>query len=252
MPTSVIENKNISCTLDSQGAQLLSLRSRDSEKEYIWEGNPDVWKWHAPVLFPFCGIFPDGFMHNGKTYHLPQHGFLRNVEHRCISDGVYVFETAGREDYPFALRATTSYILQGSTLIHRIEIENTGKESLPFSLGFHTGFALSNARLEFEKTEEEIGSNIFIADDTSLSSARLYTKIRSGFIDCSGSEGKKIKWESSGYSTLVLWAAPGYSKDYICIEPRIDTVPEGAKEPFRCLIGSGEKTSLEERITILS
>ena len=252
MPTSIIENRNISCTVDSLGAQLVSLRSGDSGKEYIWEGNPEVWKWHAPVLFPFCGNFPDGFVHNGKTYHLPQHGFLRTVEHTHISDGVYVFETEGREDYPFALRATTNYLLQGSTLIHRIEIDNTGKEALPFSLGFHTGFALSNARLEFEKTEEELGSNILIADDTSLASTRLYMKIRSRFIDCTGSEGNKIRWESSDYTTLVLWTAPGHSKDYICIEPRIDTVPEGAREPFRCLLDPGAKTSLEERITIIS
>ena len=252
MPSSIIGNRNISCTIDSQGAQLVSLRSVDSGKEYIWEGNPAVWKWHAPVLFPFCGNFPDGFVHNGKTYHLPQHGFLRTVEHTRISDGVYVFETEGREDYPFALRATTSYLLENNTLIHRIEIENTGNEVLPFSLGFHTGFALSNARLEFEKAEEELGGKIFVADDTSLADTKLYTKIRSRFIDCTDTDGKRIRWESSGYSTLVLWTAPGHSRDYICIEPRIDTVPEGAKEPFRCNLPIGGKTTLEERITILA
>ncbi|MBR6085773.1 MAG: hypothetical protein IKP61_09215 [Spirochaetales bacterium] len=252
MPSSIIGNNHISCTIDSQGAQMVSLRSKASGKEYIWQGNPDIWKWHAPVLFPFCGNFPEGFMYNGKKYHLPQHGFLRNVEHTRISDGVYVFETSGLDDYPFALRATTSFLLDCSTLTHRVEIENTGNESLPFSLGFHTGFALSNARLEFEKAEEELGSNEFIADDKSLASTKLYTKIRSGFIDCTGTGGKRIRWESSGYSTLVLWTAPGHSRDYICIEPRIDTVPEGAKKPFKCKLQPRGKTTLEERITILA
>lgn len=252
MPSSVIENRNISCTIDSLGAQMVSLRSEASGKEYIWNGNPDVWKWHAPVLFPFCGNFPDGFMHNGKTYHLPQHGFLRTVEHTRISDGVYVFETRGLEDYPFALRTTTSFLLEGNTLIHRIEIENTGKEALPFSLGFHTGFTLSNARLEFEVAEEELGGKVFVADDTSLASTRFCINPGSRFIDCTDTEGKRIRWESSGYSTLVLWTAPGHSRDYICIEPRIDTVPEGAKEPFKCRLQPGGKTTLEERITILA
>ena len=97
MPSSIIGNNHISCTIDSQGAQMVSLRSEASGKEYIWQGNPDVWKWHAPVLFPFCGNFPEGFMYNGKKYHLPQHGFLRNVEHTRISDGVYVPHITNKE-----------------------------------------------------------------------------------------------------------------------------------------------------------
>ena len=251
MPLSTIGNRFISFTIDPMGAQLVSLRSEASGKEYIWNGNPDVWKWHAPVLFPFCGNFPDGFRYNGKTYHLPQHGFLRNVEHRCISEGVYVFETDGLENYPFALRATTSFLLDCSMLTHRVEIENTGNAALPFSLGFHTGFSLSHAKLEFEQNEEELGGKVFVADDISLADTRLFTNIRSRFIDCTDSSGKRIKWESSGYSTLVLWTAPGHSTDFICIEPRIDTVPGGAKEPFACHLEPRGKTTLEERITIL-
>lgn len=229
----------------------MSLKAFGTGREYIWNGNPDVWKWHAPVLFPFCGSFPDGYEHDGKTYHLPMHGFLRDVEHRHISDGHFLFEYEGFDGYPFAFSARTSFNLEGTSLTHRIEIENRGNVDLPYSLGFHTGFALSNARLEFEKTEEDLGSNEFIADDDSLSSTRFLTHVKSGFITCTDKRGKSIRWESSGYSTLVLWTMPGHSRDFICIEPRIDTVPEGAKMPFRCLLKPGRTATLEERMTIL-
>ncbi|MBQ3729331.1 MAG: hypothetical protein II903_07510, partial [Spirochaetales bacterium] len=109
-----------------------------------------------------------------------------------------------------------------------------------------------NARLEFEKTEEDLGSNEFIADDDSLSSTRFLTHVKSGFITCTDKRGKSIRWESSGYSTLVLWTIPGHGKDFLCIEPRIDTVPEGAKQPFKCFLQPGKTAVLEERITVLS
>ncbi|MBQ7281630.1 MAG: hypothetical protein IJR16_02505 [Spirochaetales bacterium] len=247
-----IENRYLSCMIDSCGAQLMSLKALETGRDYIWNGNPEVWKWHAPVLFPFCGNFPEGFEHNGKTCHLPMHGFLRDVEHSHVSAGHFLFESEGFDGYPFAFSARTSFILEGTSLTHRIEIENRGSEDLPFSLGFHTGFALSNAKLEFEIKEEELGDKVFIADDDSLSSTRFLTHVKSGFITCADKRGKSIRWESSGYSTLVLWTMPGHSRDFICIEPRIDTVPEGAKEPFKCFLQPGKTTVLEERITVLS
>ncbi len=247
----IIENEFISCTTDSYGAQMISLKDKAHGSEYIWCGNPSVWKWHAPVLFPFCGNFPEGYRHNGTIYHLPQHGFLRNVEHTCISDGVFLYETGGESGYPFAFSARTVFTLDGKTLTHRIQIKNTGKEILPFSLGFHTGFALSNATLEFEKYEPELDGKIFAADDVSMSSTRFFTGIESTSVACSDENGKKMIWSSSGYTTLVLWTSPGHSRDYICIEPRIDTIPDDAKKPFRCFLEPGSETSLEERITIL-
>ena len=246
-----IENRYLSCMIDSCGAQLISVMDKASGAEYIWNGNPEVWKWHAPVLFPFCGNFPDGYEHDGKTYHLPMHGFLRDVEHQIISDGSFIFKTDGMEGYPFAFSATTSFILEGHSVRHRIEIENRGNVNLPYSLGFHTGFALSNARLVFENHEEELGGKVFVADDESLSSTRFFTNIKSGSLVCEDKTGKSLRWESSGYSTLVLWTMPGHSKDFICIEPRIDTVSDGAKMPFRCLLQPGRTATLEERMTIL-
>lgn len=53
--------------------------------EYIWNGNPSVWKFRAPILFPIVGRLKDGyFLWQGKEYHLPNHGFSRDLEHSVV------------------------------------------------------------------------------------------------------------------------------------------------------------------------
>ncbi|MBR2361543.1 MAG: hypothetical protein IKA80_02770 [Spirochaetaceae bacterium] len=53
--------------------------------EYIWNGNPSVWKFRAPILFPIVGRLKDCyFLWQGKEYHLPNHGFSRDLEHSVV------------------------------------------------------------------------------------------------------------------------------------------------------------------------
>ena len=79
-----IENKWVKASFGEKGAQLISFFSKESDKEYIWNGDESIWKWHAPVLFPQCGNFPQGYINNGKRLVLPMHGFLRDVEHTYL------------------------------------------------------------------------------------------------------------------------------------------------------------------------
>ncbi|MBO5125371.1 MAG: hypothetical protein J6C11_09620 [Spirochaetaceae bacterium] len=59
--------------------------SEASGVEYIWNGNPSVWKFRAPILFPIVGRLKDGyFLWQGKEYHLPNHGFSRDLEHSVV------------------------------------------------------------------------------------------------------------------------------------------------------------------------
>jgi len=246
-----ISSDALECRIDSIGAQLLSLKCRENGIEYIWTGDSNIWKWHAPVLFPWCGNFPNGYESDGAILHLPQHGFLRNMEHEAIEEGYFIFENNGIKNYPFALCATTKFRLDGNVLIHSIEIRNKGNKPMPCSLGFHTGFSMDTPTLEFEVSEEEIGGKFFIADDSTMEKTILLTKIRSNTIVCSDKNGKRLRWGSSGFTTLVLWTMPGHSRDFICIEPRIDTIPEGSTQPFKMVLEPGETTGLSEKIEIL-
>lgn len=245
-----IRNEKLTCSIDSRGAQLISLSS-SLGTEYIWTGEKDIWPWHAPVLFPCCGSFPDGFLVDDRIYHLPQHGFLRNVEHKESGEGIFLYESMGEEEYPFALSARTSFCLEESTLIHRLEIENRDRRPMPYSMGFHTGFLLENATLEFECDEEELGGRIFRADDSTLEKTCFFTKLKSRRLLCSDAKGKRLELYSPEFTTLVLWTMKGHSRDFICIEPRVDTVAEGARHPFKRVLEPGGICTLEERITIL-
>ncbi len=114
--------------------------------EYIWNGNPSVWKFRAPILFPIVGRLKDGyFLWQGKEYHLPNHGFSRDLEHSVVvrekerlvwrlQDTPYT-----RELFPWPFVLETEYQLVDSTLVFRTMVTNPGQQELAFSLGSHTG-----------------------------------------------------------------------------------------------------------------
>lgn len=248
-----LENENLIVSISDVGAELISIKNKKNNKEYIWHGDSTIWKWHAPVLFPICGEFKDGFTINGKKYILPRHGFLREKEHDFISSGHYIYKAEGEENYPFSLEAKTSFILSSNTLIHRLTIKNTGKENMPYSMGFHTGFLLSNAILEFEKAEKELRGKIFSAKDNKkeLEDAVLLYNLSSHSLLAKSEDGKIIKLKSPDFTTLVLWSAQNSSSSFIAIEPRIDTTENGAIEPFKRILYPKQEATIEEIIEIV-
>ena len=247
-----IENNKLRVTMSSKGAELISLWDKENGKEYIWNGDPSVWKWHAPVLFPCCGNFPDGYTHNGKNYQLPMHGFLRDAEHTLTDSGRFLFESSGNEFYPFSFSAETEFILDGMKLTHRLSIANRGNEPMPYSIGFHTGLRIAKPLLVFEKNEKELDGNEFKCNDETLKCTKLFTGIESRRITARGSDGKELRLTSPEFTTLVIWSAEGHTGDYVCIEPRIDTVPEGAEIPFARALMPSCRAVLEETIEIIS
>lgn len=61
------------------GAEIIS--TKKGEQELIWQSDTNVWKGHAPLLFPTCGgLKKDKFVYNGKSYTMPKHGFARTSE----------------------------------------------------------------------------------------------------------------------------------------------------------------------------
>ena len=54
MTTISINNDQITAQFKTLGAELFSLKDKNN-KEFIWEGNPDFWGKHSPILFPIVG-----------------------------------------------------------------------------------------------------------------------------------------------------------------------------------------------------
>ena len=73
-----ISNGILQVTVSDQGAQVFSVREIGDGTEYMWQGDPAVWKYHAPILFPHTGKVPGGsFIAKGQEFPAKSHGFAR-------------------------------------------------------------------------------------------------------------------------------------------------------------------------------
>lgn len=77
-----IENEILRLTVDTHGAEAVSVIHKPTGAELLWCGDASVWGRHAPILFPYTGKLTDGKMiAKGVEYQGGQHGFARDVEH---------------------------------------------------------------------------------------------------------------------------------------------------------------------------
>jgi galactose mutarotase-like enzyme len=158
-----ISNSILSATINHKGAELQSLLNTSSKKEYIWEGNPNYWGKHSPVLFPIVGTLKNNsFAYNDEAYELPRHGFARDFDFDLLSSksNKVVFSLQCNELtkqlFPFEFELRLSYTLINSELIITYTVINHGMETMPFSIGGHPAFALHQS---FEKYSLQFVSN---------------------------------------------------------------------------------------------
>ena len=59
-----VKNKTLSVTVDSYGAEMVSVEYNG--KERLWQNATGEWAGHAPLLFPVCGHF--GVTVDGVSY----------------------------------------------------------------------------------------------------------------------------------------------------------------------------------------
>ncbi len=166
----ILSNSKLRATINSFGAELISLKN-NKNREYIWEGNPDYWGKHCPILFPIVGGLKNNSYHyNNSIFHLPRHGFAREMEFDVIekSNEKVVFslkETRETlEKYPFKFELQISYTLTDTILKIGFNIINNNPFPMPFSIGAHPAFAIVNNfesyELQFEKSENLVVSKL--------------------------------------------------------------------------------------------
>ena len=140
-----ISNDYLTATFREQGAELKSLRM--DGKEYIWPGDPAIWKSSCPVLFPVCGNLKENtYTYQGKSYTLSRHGFARERVFRVESQsrGQVAFLLESDEEtkavYPFDFTLRLRYTLEGKSLKIEYLVENKGQNTMYFSIGSHEGY----------------------------------------------------------------------------------------------------------------
>lgn len=141
-----IQNKYCQATFDTKGAELISWQYQNHE--LIWNGN-EPWKRHAPILFPIVGkLLNDTYIYNNTNYHLPQHGFARDLQWLCTlhSENIIEFELTDNNDtfthYPFHFSIIATYQIIDTALHLAFKVFNPSYKVLPFSIGYHPAFYL--------------------------------------------------------------------------------------------------------------
>ena len=143
----VLENEALKVTINSFGAELASIRGKETDTEYLWNADAKFWKRSAPVLFPFVGSLKNKEYHyEGKTYSMGQHGFARDMEFAVdVQTATEVwFSLHSNEEtkakYPLEFILKIGYELEGKDLKVIWQVENPDEQVLYFSIGGHPAF----------------------------------------------------------------------------------------------------------------
>lgn len=127
------------------GAELAAFRWRGLD--LLWDGDPRWWGRRAPVLFPVVGrLNEDTLRHEGRSHHLPQHGFARDLPWKVVEAGdqtatLHLRDSIQtREVYPFAFELTQRLDLSDGGLQAIFTLANPGAKDLIACLGVHPAF----------------------------------------------------------------------------------------------------------------
>ena len=142
-----IENEYLTAEISELGAQLFSLKSKATKREYLWQGNPKYWSERSPVLFPICGrLYSGKYTYQGREYEMSIHGIAKlfSFEACRVSAEKMSFTLRSsektREYYPIDFEFTVSYSLVGNVLKTDFAVKNTSGSDMYFSYGAHPGF----------------------------------------------------------------------------------------------------------------
>ena len=140
-----ISSNSLTASIDTMGAQLMSLRK--GESEYLWQGNANWWPRRAPILFPIVGVLKDGKADSAEgTVSLARHGLARLnqfevVEQSPSSVTLRLKSTEEtRKAYPYDFELKLIFSVAGDTLTQSYKVTNPANVVLPFTLGAHPAF----------------------------------------------------------------------------------------------------------------
>ncbi len=254
MKIHTIQNNHFQVGVKTVGAELCSIKSLKTHREFVWQGNPEVWAAHAPNLFPVIGCLKEnGFLYKGKEYNCPKHGFIRKNEDVALieqTDNRLTFalkySDASLQIYPFKFEFRIAFILKENELTVGHEIINHGENIMLFSLGGHPAFTCpvnegedyTDSFLEFEKKETaptwQVQKDGLIAkealpflNNTNIinlhphlfdNDALVFKNLRSSKVSLKSIRSSQVLTMSfKDFPYLGLWAKP--NADYVCIEP---------------------------------
>ena len=249
-----IENEYLRLTVDTFGAQIVSVIRKCDGVEHMWQADPAVWGYHSPILFPHAGKVVDGIIEaKGGRFESGQHGFARLLEHDFVTqtEDTIVLELCAsdetRKRFPYEFRLQSTFTLVRDTVCHTLTVENLDEERMPFGIGFHPGFALpfdeahtaTDYELRFSEPESPLclgclpkgllhgdcyylGSNLSaipIDEKLFANDSHCMVNLRSQSLGIyEKGTGRAVVCDIADFPYTLIWSKPGMPK-FLCIEP---------------------------------
>lgn len=251
----LLENEYLKVTVTDWGAQVKSVLRKCDGVEHIWQADPAVWGYHAPILFPYCGRLKDGKLEaKGQVFEASaQHGFARTATHSlvCADEDKIVLELRESAEtlavFPWKFRLLSIFTLNGDTLCHTLRVENTDAESLSFGIGYHPAFAIpfdanhtyADYVLRFSENESPLclgtaPKGLVNGQVYSLGSNLREIPVTAGMFDNDShcmvnvksktlglyekDTGRGVVCDIGDFPYCLIWSKPGVPP-FICIEP---------------------------------
>ena len=251
----ILENNKLKLSASSNGGELHSIFNKVTNTEYLWNGDPTFWKYHAPILFPIIGKVKDNTYYvDKKAYTLPQHGLARTSAFKLIESTnnklSYSLEYSKDtlEVYPFKFILVISYELCDNTLKISYKVTNVDDKPIYFSIGAHPAFmcplkdneSLDDYYFEFEKVETNTLMDLSpttglysknrlpnpcnakvlnLSNDLFKDDALVFDNLNSNSISLKSKKSNScLSMNFEGFTHLGLWSIPS-GCPFVCIEP---------------------------------
>lgn len=250
-----IENERIRVQICDEGAEMMSLQTKEDGCEYLWQGDARYWKSRACNLFPICGRLTEGkYTYQGKTYEMILHGFARHeimTVAEQAKDRITFRLTDSeklREQYPFAFELQIAYVLEENTVHQTFRVLNKDGKTLIFAVGGHPGFRVplgdvgcfEDCYVEFDCAKEpkkvemsetcfdtgarpafplEDGRRLSLRHDLFDHDAIFLTDVCKGITLKSRKSEKSVHLSYPDMNAVGLWHKPNSDAPYVCIEP---------------------------------
>lgn len=249
-----LQNDFLRVTVSDRGAELTSMFNKLNGIEHLWQGDPSIWAFHAPNLFPVVGsCINDEVMVEGKKYPMQRHGFARHSEFILVesSDTHAKFSLEFSEYtlavYPYKFTFQVLYDLLNSELRVSYKVINQEQKTIYFSLGAHPAFNIpfykdesyEDYYVEFNKDEKlvkhlfthagyftgrtelvvlEEGSRLNLTKTLFDEGALVFKKLVSREVVIKNHKTPNfVSISFPNFDSLGIWAPPG--APFVCIEP---------------------------------
>lgn len=249
----ILENNLLKVQINFKGAELGSILNKVNGIEHLWQGDPSVWSFQSPNLFPIVGSCIDNeLLIDGIKYPTKRHGFARHslfeLVHQNPTEAKFrlSYNESTLEVFPYKFAFDVIYKLEDSKVKICYEVQNLDNQIIYFSLGAHPAFnipfqqseQISDYYIQFDnddildkhllsgdgfftgETESVslISKKLFLSPDLFSRDALVFKELKSREVKLkSDKSNASISVSFPDFSSLGIWAPMG--APFVCIEP---------------------------------